>query len=61
MENDNMWVQRVLQNLLFLVEKEEVDAGTLKQVLDDMLDDLLNDDFFGSEGQLDPRGDRRDI
>ncbi len=26
---------------------------------DNMLDTLLNEDFFGTEGQCDPRGDRR--
>jgi len=25
-----------------------------------LLDNLLNEDFFGTEGQLDPRGDHRD-
>jgi hypothetical protein len=28
-------------------------------VVDDMLDSLHGDDFFGTEGQGDPRGDRR--
>ena len=28
--------------------------------VDHMLDELLGEDFFGTEGQLDPRGDRRD-
>lgn len=28
--------------------------------LEEMLNDLQNDDFFGTEGQTDPRGDQRD-
>jgi len=27
--------------------------------LNDILDDMLNNDFFGTEGQNDPRGDHR--
>ncbi len=29
------------------------------EAFDDMLDTLHNEDFFGTEGQCDPRGDRR--
>ena len=36
-------------------EDKEVWANTV----DGMLDDLLRQDFFGTEGQSDPRGDRR--
>lgn len=28
--------------------------------LNDSLDEMLEDDFFGTEGQCDPRGDHRD-
>lgn len=28
--------------------------------IDCMLDEMLGNDFFGTEGQSDPRGDRRD-
>ena len=30
------------------------------QWLNDLLDELLAEDFFGTEGQCDPRGDQRD-
>ena len=30
------------------------------EALNDMLDELLGDDFFGTEGQNDPRGDHRE-
>jgi hypothetical protein len=30
------------------------------ELFDDMLDRLLDEDYFGTEGQCDPRGDRRD-
>ena len=35
-------------------ERQEVAA-----VLDDILDELVSNDFFGTEGQCDPRGDQR--
>lgn len=28
--------------------------------LNELLDELRNDDFFGTEGQCDPRGNKRD-
>ena len=36
-------------------EDKEVWASSV----DGMLDELLHQDFFGTEGQSDPRGDRR--
>lgn len=46
-----------------LVATVLADADTAREfceAFDAFLDDLLSDDFFGTEGQLDPRGDRRD-
>lgn len=34
-------------------------AAYWARAVDKMLDELLGDDFFGTEGQCDPRGDRR--
>lgn len=45
-----------------LMEQARADKGDEKiiaEAFNDMLDDLLSDDFFGTEGQSDPRGDRR--
>lgn len=42
------------------VIKDNVDTGNeLVTRLNGMLDEALDDDLFGTEGQLDPRGDRR--
>ena len=48
----------VLQRLLSYCEGED-DAEALAECLDCMLDDLRSQDFFGTEGQCDPRGDSR--
>jgi hypothetical protein len=47
-----------LKKLYTNAESEEKSfyAGWLNQALNE----LLNDDVFGTEGQLDPRGDQRD-
>lgn len=37
-------------------EEERIVIGKLN----DLFDDLLDDDVFGTEGQCDPRGDNRD-
>lgn len=39
-------------------EKEGQDVWL--ESINDMLDGLLGEDFFGTDGQQDPRGDQRD-
>lgn len=43
------------------VDKHEPEEGkpALAAWLNDKLDELLQDDAFGTEGQIDPRGDHR--
>lgn len=36
------------------------DAAVGCRAFDAMLDELFDEDYFGTEGQCDPRGDRRD-
>lgn len=50
----------VLSRLTLLVEKGQVHSETLSNALNGMLDDLKGEDFFGTEAQLDPRGDGRE-
>lgn len=50
----------VLERIKDRVTEDEDDAELLADSMDQMLDDLLSEDFFGTEGQLDPRGDQRD-
>lgn len=40
-------------------ESEKVVQNEWVTWLDQILDELLDSDFFGTEGQLDPRGDQR--
>jgi len=55
-------------NLKSIIETFEIIFATLTKetvkefsnVFNDWLDHLLWDDFFGTEGQCDPRGDRRE-
>lgn len=37
----------------------EINAKVYSEEFESMLTNLKNDDFFGSEGQCDPRGDMR--
>lgn len=48
-------VLRRLENLL----DNDDDAEIIAEELETWLNDLLHDDFFGTEGQTDPRGDFR--
>ena len=43
-----------------MARDEEEDAEVLGDYLDSLLDELQGNDFFGTEAQLDPRGDFRD-
>lgn len=53
-------VKEVLSNLSAYSDKHSSNAEIIAEELNVMLDNLLNDDFFGTEGQCDPRGDHRD-
>lgn len=50
---------------LFSISEKYLESGsdnkkTLRLIFDNALDDLSNEDFFGTEGELDPRGDQRE-
>ena len=53
-------VAKVLGRLTGLAIEDEAEAEMIAEALDVMLDDLHGNDFFGTEGQADPRGDFRD-
>jgi hypothetical protein len=50
---------KVLQRIIHQVSIDDRDADIYADALDYMLDDLRSNDFFGTEGQCDPRGDQR--
>lgn len=49
----------VLERIGDLIRNDKDAAKILLYQMNEMLDGLLGADFFGTEGQLDPRGDRR--
>lgn len=53
----------VMKNFTNFFNKNIKGTGDEKIIigkLNDLFDDLLDDDVFGTEGQCDPRGDNRD-
>jgi hypothetical protein len=54
-------MNQVWAKLMEYAENGEWQTKEISQAFNDMLDTLLGDDFFGTEGQCDPRGDRREI
>jgi len=51
---------KVLENMLELVKDDEDYANFFADAMNPMLEDLLCNDAFGTEGQSDPRGDGRE-
>ena len=60
MTANQYYVINILAGLNRLVPEDEANADVLREELDNMLDTLRADDFFGTEGQCDPRGDGRE-
>lgn len=52
--------KKVLKNIEDHITEDKKDAQPMIDELNDMLDNLRSNDYFGTEGQLDPRGDGRD-
>lgn len=55
-------VLRVIEEIKRRVEQPEYEGAVDEwaESIDSMLDEMKNNDQFGSEGQTDPRGDFRD-
>jgi len=53
-------VLKVLSRMKMMVEESEDDALLFSGDLDNMLENMSMNDAFGTEGQMDPRGDMRD-
>ena len=53
-------VVKVLERISEMVKNDEDCADDFVDILDRLLDKLHQNDFFGTEGQADPRGDFRD-
>jgi hypothetical protein len=52
---------KVLEKMKELYESSDsYDKQIMCDDLNEMLDNQLSNDFFGTEGQRDPRGDQRD-
>jgi hypothetical protein len=54
--------KQVALNMIEMFEKQDNKQCKKFWVdsLNNMLDDMMSEDFFGTEGQCDPRGDNRD-
>jgi hypothetical protein len=54
-------IKTVLTRLIAFSEQADKESNIeLSAQLDSMLDELKGNDFFGTEAQLDPRGDGRE-
>lgn len=59
MNNTQKRVALVLRRMADMAERDEEHASALAEELEPMLDAMHGNDFFGTEGQCDPRGDFR--
>jgi hypothetical protein len=53
--------RQVFDNILNRMKEDSNDCKVYEEEINNVLDFLLGEDFFGTEGQLDPRGDHRDL
>ena len=53
-------MNEVWKRLMNFIGKDKNKERIVAEEFKVMLDTLLGDDFFGTEGQCDPRGDHRD-
>lgn len=53
-------VRKVVGNLFEWAGNDEDYWKWISEALDRMLDEMLGEDIFGTEGQNDPRGDNRE-
>jgi hypothetical protein len=51
---------KLFPRLESIIQEDEDFAEILAADIEDLLDSLASDDFFGTERQCDPRGDFRD-
>lgn len=52
-------MNRVWSELMKHIDGKDFKIKIVSKEFNKMLDDLLEEDFFGTEGQCDPRGDHR--
>lgn len=52
-------LSQVFRRIQAVAETDEDMAQEFVVAVDDMLDEMLGQDAFGTEGQCDPRGDQR--
>ena len=52
-------IRGALKDTLLDLAKDRKAGAVVREKLNGMLDQLQGDDTFGTEGQLDPRGDHR--
>jgi hypothetical protein len=60
MEEQQKRVVKVLENLIELVKDDFDFSEAFSDDLECLLDEIHSNDGFGTEGQVDPRGDFRD-
>lgn len=53
-------VEKVLTRMIKMSNGDEDYAQWFSEDLEKILENMLNEDAFGTEGQADPRGDGRD-
>ena len=60
MTKNQLRLNKVLLRLIEMNKNDESFADDFNDLLDDSLETLAQDDYFGTEWQSDPRGDGRD-
>lgn len=58
-EGKRLTLTKMFEDMYNHIGDAELDTDVFNEELNAFLDRLLEDDYFGTEGQCDPRGDHR--
>ena len=59
-ESKRLSLTKMFEHMFNVIGDDEICSDMFNEELNAFLDRLVEEDYFGTEGQCDPRGDQRD-
>ena len=58
-ESKRLSLTKMFEHMFNMIGEDEIDSDMFNEELNAFLDRLVEEDYFGTEAQNDPRGDQR--